>query len=102
MTPTAARKMDPHGLLGMEDIQSRLEEIPDWTLHGKEIQRQFEFDDFRQAMEFVNEVADAANKADHHPEILINYNKVTLTLSTHSAGGLTSKDFDLAKDVDFI
>ena len=63
---------------------------------GETIQRTYQFSDFVKAMGFVGKVADAAEKNQHHPDILIRYNKVTLTLSTHDAGGITMKDFDLA------
>ena len=56
--------------------------------------------DFKRAMSFVNRVADAANAADHHPDITINYNRVTTTLSTHSEGGVTDKDIDMASKID--
>ena len=62
--------------------------------------RRRRFSDFSAAMEFANRVAEAAEAADHHPDILINYNKVKLTLTTHSEGGLTSIDFDLANDIE--
>lgn len=71
-----------------------------WSRVGDEIQRTFHFDDFIQAMAFVQKVATSAEADQHHPDILIRYNKVTLTLSTHDAGGLTKKDFDLAHTVD--
>lgn len=80
-----------------------MKDIPGWgTIHGTKIQRMFEFKDFSEAMIFVNKVSGLAEAADHHPEILINYKKVTLTLWTHSAGGLTEKDYELAKKIDAI
>src|SRR5581483_2010485 len=82
------------------EVDSRLSSRPGWTREGDEIRKQFTFRDFRQAMAFVNRVADAANTADHHPDITINYNRVTMSLSTHSEGGVTQKDFDLAAAID--
>ena len=73
---------------------------PGWELKAAEIAKLYKFKDFKEAMGFVNRVADLAEEADHHPDILIRYNKVTLTLSTHSAGGLTEKDFQLARKID--
>lgn len=73
---------------------------PDWSELGEAIQRTFAFKAFGEAMGFVNRVAAAAEAANHHPDILIRYNKVTLTLSTHDSGGITQKDFDLAAAVD--
>ena len=76
-----------------------METVPGWENNGKEITRVYKFKDFKEAMAFVNRVADLAEAADHHPDIDIRYNKVTLTLSTHSAGGLTEKDFALARQI---
>jgi 4a-hydroxytetrahydrobiopterin dehydratase len=73
---------------------------PEWGWADKEIKRVFEFADFNESMGFVTRVALAAEKADHHPDIDIRWNKVTLTLSTHSEGGLTQKDLDLADTAD--
>lgn len=88
--------------LERDEVQSMLTDLQGWSLGNKEIRKQCEFSDFKEAMKFVMEVAALAEKADHHPDIFISYNKVTLTLSTHSAGGLTAKDFTLARDIDFI
>ena len=79
-----------------DEIKSALGALPDWNEVSGEIQRTFQFDDFLQSMAFVNRVAEAAESAQHHPDILVRYNKVTLTLSTHDAGGITQRDFDLA------
>ncbi|MCC5787190.1 MAG: 4a-hydroxytetrahydrobiopterin dehydratase [Phycisphaerales bacterium] len=84
------------------DIDQRLGELPEWTKVNEEIQRTYHFDDFVNSMAFVNKVADAAERDQHHPDILIRYNKVTLTLSTHDAGGITEKDFALASYCDSI
>ncbi len=83
--------------LSDEQIQAELANFPKWSEVGGEIVRTYQFDDFVQSIRFVNEVAEAAEAAQHHPDILIRYNKVTLTLSTHDAGGITKKDFDLAR-----
>ncbi|RMH30263.1 MAG: 4a-hydroxytetrahydrobiopterin dehydratase [Planctomycetota bacterium] len=77
-----------------------LQARPQWSEVSGAIQRTYQFKDFAAAMAFVNRVAQAAERADHHPDILIRYNKVTLTLSTHDAGGVTRKDFDLAAEAD--
>ncbi len=82
------------------EIQVELKNVPEWSLVGETIQRTFQFPDFLTAMRFVNQAAEAAEADQHHPDILIRYNKVTLTLSTHDAGGITAKDFSLAKKVD--
>ena len=86
--------------LAQEDIEQRLEKFPEWSLTGDAIQRTLKFDDFVHAMAFVNKVADLAERAQHHPDIMVRYSKVTLTVSTHDAGGLTEKDFDLATQID--
>jgi 4a-hydroxytetrahydrobiopterin dehydratase len=87
-------------LLDDEEIEQRLDELGDWEREDLEIHKVFEFDDFGAAMKFVNEVASMANRYDHHPDIDIRWNKVRLGLSTHSEGGLTSLDFDLANDIE--
>jgi 4a-hydroxytetrahydrobiopterin dehydratase len=72
-----------------------------WSQRPDALERDFEFDDFAGAMAFVNRVAEAAEEADHHPDILVHgCNKVRLTLSTHSEGGLTDKDHALARRID--
>ena len=76
--------------------------MPDWKKRGATITRTFEFKDFPAAIKFVNAVAKLAEKAWHHPDIDIRWNKVTLTLTTHDAGGLTERDFSLAKKFDQI
>lgn len=78
-------------------MASKLGGVPGWAEDGDEISRTFTFKDFAEAMRFVNNVADEAEKANHHPDIDIRWNKVTLKLSTHDTGGLTEKDFALAK-----
>jgi 4a-hydroxytetrahydrobiopterin dehydratase len=87
-------------LLEDEEIEQRLDELGDWEREGDEIQKVFEFDDFGTAMKFVNEVASLADRWDHHPDIDIRWNKVRLALSTHSEGGLTARDFDLAGEIE--
>ncbi|MEO0483358.1 MAG: 4a-hydroxytetrahydrobiopterin dehydratase [Planctomycetota bacterium] len=86
--------------LSEADIKTHLERLAEWSEIGGEIQRTFEFGDFLEAMAFVNQVAEAAETRQHHPDILIRYNRVMLTLSTHDAGGITEKDFDLAAHCD--
>ncbi len=84
-------------LLNAEQIAAGLRSLPGWEQRGGSIVRDFETRDFRAALAFVNAVGEAAEAADHHPDILIHgWNKVRLTLSTHSAGGLTQNDLDLA------
>ena len=87
-------------LLEDEEIEQRLDQLGDWEREGDEIQKVYEFDDFTAAMRFVNEVAKMADRYDHHPDIDIRWNKVKLALSTHSEGGVTSLDFELANDIE--
>jgi 4a-hydroxytetrahydrobiopterin dehydratase len=82
------------------EIDDRIKMLKGWKLDEDEIEKKFEFKDFKQSMEFVNMVADAAEVEDHHPDIEISYNKVEMSLSTHSEGGLTDKDFMLAARID--
>jgi 4a-hydroxytetrahydrobiopterin dehydratase len=74
--------------------------IPGWTLEGDAIARDFDLKDFRGSLAFVAKVADIAEEQDHHPDIVISYNRVRLLLSTHKVGGLTEKDFALAAAID--
>lgn len=86
--------------LGDAEVQERLKRLPRWELKEGAITKLYKFGDFPEAIAFVNRLADLAEAADHHPDILILYNKVRLTLSTHSAGGLTEKDLRLAAQID--
>ena len=86
--------------LNEAQIREELRQTPGWELKEGEITRTYKFPDFKAALAFVNRVGKLAEAVDHHPDILILYNKVRLTLSTHSAGGLTLKDFSLAREID--
>jgi len=86
-------------LLSETQIRDRLARLPGWEWRGSEIRRTWTFADFEASMAFVNEVAARARAADHHPDIDVRYTKVTLALSTHDAGGLTERDFDLAEAI---
>jgi 4a-hydroxytetrahydrobiopterin dehydratase len=86
-------------LLSETEVQEKLGQISDWTLQGKEIQCVRRFKDFVEAIAFVNRLVEPAEAAGHHPDIAISYNKVTVSLTTHDAGGLTSADFELAKTI---
>ena len=87
-------------LLSNDDIEREIRTIIGWNLMGKEIKKTYEFGDFVHAMGFVTSIALLAEKANHHPDIDVRWNKVTLVLSTHSAGGLTEKDFNLARQIE--
>jgi 4a-hydroxytetrahydrobiopterin dehydratase len=88
--------------LSQADVDQQMKTITGWTLQGDEIRKQYTFKDFGAAIAFVNRLAPIAEAADHHPDILINYKRVTLTYSTHSEGGLTAKDFTGAAAADAI
>jgi 4a-hydroxytetrahydrobiopterin dehydratase len=82
------------------EVERALNDLPEWGLVGESIHRTYAFADFCAAMAFVNAVAEAAERVQHHPDILVRYSKVTLTLSTHDANGITTKDFDFARAAD--
>ena len=86
--------------LNSAQIKSALRRLPEWKKRRREITRTYQFKNFVAAVKFVSRVARLAEKAWHHPDIDIRWNKVTLVLSTHSEGGLTEKDFKLAKQID--
>jgi 4a-hydroxytetrahydrobiopterin dehydratase len=88
------------GILSETEIERQLKNLPGWTLDGRAIKKQFTFNDFPAAVAFVNRLVPEAEAADHHPDIVINYRRVTLLYSTHSEGGLTQKDFDGAAMAD--
>ncbi len=86
--------------LTVAEIKTALGTVPEWKLTGEVIARTYQFKDFPAAMKFVDAAAELAEQAGHHPDIDIRWNKVTLALTTHDAGGLTEKDFDLARKFD--
>ena len=83
-------------VLTRSEIDVALKSLPGWATHDNAIQRVFQFDDFVHSIEFVNKIALAAETANHHPDILITYNKVTLTLVSHDSGGVTQRDIRMA------
>jgi 4a-hydroxytetrahydrobiopterin dehydratase len=86
--------------LSTQQSATRLTALPEWQIEAGELTRTFNFKDFRAALDFVNRVGEQAEKAGHHPDIDIRYNKVRLALISYDEGGLTAKDFDLASTVD--
>lgn len=82
-----------------DELRQALQELPDWKLENGEIVQQRTLKDFVAAMAFVNDVAQLAEAAGHHPDIDIRYNRVRLSLVTHDAGGLTSNDTNLARKI---
>ena len=88
------------GRLNDRDIESGLQGLHGWSRDGDAVTRQFTFDDFPHAIGFLVRLAFVAEAADHHPDITINYKRVTLRYSTHSEGGITQKDLDGARAAD--
>lgn len=88
--------------LGEADAKKRLEEVSGWSREGKKIVKKYSFSNFKEAMAFVNRVADIAEEEGHHPDIFVSYNKVTLSLTTHAIAGLSENDFILAAKIDGI
>jgi len=86
--------------LSSDEIDRRLRQLTGWTLDGNAIRKQYTFAGFPEAVAFVNRLLPGAEAADHHPDITINYRRVTLSYSTHSEGGLTGKDFEGAAMAD--
>jgi 4a-hydroxytetrahydrobiopterin dehydratase len=87
-------------LLTETEIAENLNSLSNWNLAGNKIKSKRTFADFIAAIDFVNRLVEPAEAAGHHPDLEISYNKVTITLTTHDAGGLTEKDFSLARVID--
>lgn len=92
----------PPSKLSEREVKDELARVPEWSEFGGQIQRTYQFKNFVASMAFVNTVAEYAERVQHHPDILVRWNKVTLTVSTHDAGGITQKDFDLARHADSV
>jgi 4a-hydroxytetrahydrobiopterin dehydratase len=86
--------------LSDEQIRERLKQLRGWERDGEQIRKVYPFASFAEGMVFANRVAAEAEAADHHPDMLVQYKQVTLTLTSHDAGGLTERDFRLAKRID--
>lgn len=87
-------------VLPQNEAQIFHQQVQDWTLHHKSLQREFRFKNFKESMDFVRKVADIAEEEEHHPDISIFYNRVRLQLSTHTVGGITENDFIVAAKID--
>jgi len=86
--------------LDSNEIKEALKELLQWEQSGKAIERVFEFEDFNESIDFINGVAELAEEHDHHPDMDIRFNKVRVILTTHSKGGLTDLDLDMAEKID--
>ena len=87
-------------VLNDAEIKQALSKLEGWRQNGVAIERIFQFPDFKAAMQFVNRIADAAEQANHHPDIDIRYNKVTMSLVSHDSGGVTERDVRMAARID--
>lgn len=94
------RSITGMALLEDQEIEKRLEALGGWQRKGDEIVREFRLEDFVGSVKFVNAVVEPAERLGHHPDIAISWNTVTVTISTHSEGGLTAADFELAAQID--
>jgi len=87
-------------LLSTDEIDSRLAELEGWQRRGDSIAKEFKLDDFVGSVDFINRLMPIAEEMNHHPDLQVSWNKVTVSITTHSEGGLTGNDFDLAKKID--
>jgi 4a-hydroxytetrahydrobiopterin dehydratase len=87
-------------VLSDDEIASRLGSLDGWERDGDALRRELKFDDFKGSVAFVNRVLEPAEAMNHHPDLAISWNTVTVTLSTHSEGGITESDFELATKID--
>lgn len=85
--------------LNQTQIEQKLQTIPQWQQQDQTITRTFEFKNFVEAIDFVNKLVEPAEAAGHHPDLAVSYNKVTVSLTTHDAGGLTQQDFEMAQTI---
>ncbi|MFM7706171.1 MAG: 4a-hydroxytetrahydrobiopterin dehydratase [Rubrivivax sp.] len=103
MSPLAARRCQPlegHPAMTADEIARHLADAPGWALVDGAIQKRFDFADYHRTMAFVNAVAWVAHAEDHHPELLVGYNRCTVRFNTHSVGGISVNDFICAAKVD--
>jgi 4a-hydroxytetrahydrobiopterin dehydratase len=89
-------------LLNDEEIEQRLADLEGWARAGDAIRRDFKFKDFVESVQFVNRTVEPAEDMNHHPDLELSWNRVTVSLSTHSQGGLTENDFELARRIDAV
>jgi 4a-hydroxytetrahydrobiopterin dehydratase len=86
--------------LDEQEIEARLGELDGWRHEGDAITKEFQLDDFAGSVDFINRLTPIAEEMNHHPDLAVSWNKVTVTITTHSEGGLTGNDFELAKSID--
>jgi 4a-hydroxytetrahydrobiopterin dehydratase len=91
---------DTMAALNDEEIERRLADAEGWERDGDSLRKEFKLDDFKGSVDFVNRITEPAEEMNHHPDLTISWNKVTVSLSTHSEGGITANDFELAARID--
>ncbi|MBD2072207.1 4a-hydroxytetrahydrobiopterin dehydratase [Leptolyngbya sp. FACHB-671] len=94
-----AENLNPLVRLSETEVSDRLQQLPGWTIRDQQLVCTYQLGSFVEAIAFVNRLVDPAEAAEHHPDLLISYNRVTVTLTTHDAGGLTALDFALAEAI---
>ncbi|HEX2233689.1 MAG TPA: 4a-hydroxytetrahydrobiopterin dehydratase [Thermoleophilaceae bacterium] len=87
-------------LLSDEEVERRLGDLSGWERRGEKIEKAFKGEDFKSSVDFVNSLTPVAEEMNHHPDLEISWNTVTVTITTHSEGGLTENDFELASKID--
>ncbi len=85
-----------------EEIENALTNLDDWESENDNLKKHFEFENFAEALAFVNRVGAIAERRDHHPDVLLGWGYAEFFITTHDAGGITARDFELAKDIDKI
>lgn len=100
--PKSKIQMSNSQRLSDTQIQELVGNLPGWSLEGQQLKQVRTFKDFVEAIKFVNQLVEPAEAAGHHPDLMISYNRVTICLTTHDAGGLTEKDFALAQTISAI
>ena len=87
-------------MMSLKEISDEMSTINNWALEESSISKVFSFNNFKESLDFVNKAGEIAEKHNHHPDIMISYNQVRLSLTTHYEKGLTKKDFEVAKEID--
>lgn len=88
--------------LSSEEIETNLSDLNDWTIGNDKLSKKFEFTNFAESLSFVNRVGEIAERLDHHPDVLFGWGYAEFFITTHDAGGITARDFELAKEIDEI
>lgn len=89
-------------MLNLGEINQEMSTLNGWSLEGSSITKSFSFTNFKDSLDFVNRVGEVSERMQHHPDVLLTYDQVRLSLTTHSENGITRKDFQLAKEIDMI